>query len=249
MPNLRRIPFQRPDRKMALWLPALLVIIVTSLSLTALGPRPAAPSGRRSWMTAILIFGSLAIATSVWLGRRAADEALALAGTSAAPQGATAGANVPSVASLTFRIKVLEDRVKELEAGRQARSIPQKTADDLTSYLKPFGSRRVIVSCIPDDTEAYLFANQLVNILKAADWDARGPQTTKIFGDVRSPGLNVYVNGDNSSDTVKVLLAGFAKFNIPYQPRITPTVAIPDTETVELFIGTNQSQRANAGAD
>jgi hypothetical protein len=57
------------------------------------------------------------------------------------------------------------------------------------------------------------------------------------------------VNGDNSSDTVKVLLAGFAKFNIPYQPRITPTGAIPDTETVELFIGTNQSQRANAGAD
>jgi hypothetical protein len=44
-------------------------------------------------------------------------------------------------------------------------------------------------------------------------------------------------------------LGGFAKFNIPYQSRVTPSGAIPDTETVELFIGTRQSQRVNAGAD
>jgi hypothetical protein len=50
-------------------------------------------------------------------------------------------------------------------------------------------------------------------------------------------------------DTVKILLDGFAKFNIPYQSRVTPSGAIPDSETVELFIGTQQSQRLNAGAD
>ena len=71
--------------------------------------------------------------------------------------------------------------------------------------------------------EAYQYANQLVNILKAANWEAQGPQVTKIFGDVRAPGVNVYVNGDNSSDTAKILLDGFAKFNIPYQSRVTPS--------------------------
>jgi hypothetical protein len=46
-----------------------------------------------------------------------------------------------------------------------------------------------------------------------------------------------------------MLLDGFAKFNIPYQSRVKPSGAIPDSETVELFIGTQQSRRVNAGAD
>ena len=57
------------------------------------------------------------------------------------------------------------------------------------------------------------------------------------------------MNGDNSSDTAKILLGGFAKFNIPYQSRVTPSGTIPDTETVELFIGTQQGQRVNASGD
>ena len=231
------------------WLPPLLVIIVTALALTAAESPPAAPGGRRLWMAGILVFGCLAIAATVWLGRREGEEALALAGTSAAPQVSHAAPDAPSVTSLTFRIKVLEDRVKELEAGRHVRSISQKSADDLASYLKQFGSRRVIVSCIPDDIEAYQYANQLINILRSANWDVQGPQVTKIFGEVRAPGINFYVNGDNSSDAVKLLLDGFAKFNIPYQSRVTPSGAIPDTETVELFIGTQQLPRLNANAD
>jgi hypothetical protein len=234
---------------MPLWLPPLSVIVVTALALTAAESPSATPSGRRLWMAGILVFGVLAIAATAWLGRREGEEALALAGTSAAPQGSPAAPNGPSVTSLTFRIRVLEDRVKELEAGKHARSISQKSADDLASYLKQFGSRRAIVSCIPDDIEAYQYANQLVNILRAANWEVQGPQVTKIFGDVRAPGVNLYVNGDNSSDTVRILLDGFAKFNIPYQSRVTPSGAIPDTETVELFIGTRQPQRANANAD
>jgi hypothetical protein len=200
-------------------------------------------------MASILVFGCLAITATVWLERWRAEEASALAGTSAVPQVPPAGLNGPSTADLTRRIKALEDHVKELETGRGTRSIPQTAADDLASYLKQFGSRRVIVSCIPDDMEAYQYANQLVNILRAANWEVQGPQVTKIFGEVRAPGINLYVNGDNSSDTVKILLDGFAKFNIPYQSRVTPSGAIPDTDTVELFIGTQQSQRLNAGAD
>jgi hypothetical protein len=233
---------------MRLWLPTLLVIILTALALTSAGSRPAATSsGRRSWMAGFFVFGCLAIAATVWLGQREEEEISALAGTSSGPPGPPGEHGRAS--RLIFRIKVLEDHIKELEAGRQTRSIPQKSADDLAAYLKQFGSRRVIVSCIPNDLEAFDYANQLVNVLKAADWEARGPQITKIFGDVRSPGINVYVNGDDSSDTVKVLLDGFAKFNIAYQSRVTPSGAIPDANTVELFIGPKQSPRTNAGAD
>jgi uncharacterized small protein (DUF1192 family) len=200
-------------------------------------------------MASILLFGYLAITATIWLGRREAPETSALAGTSMAPQAPPAAFDMPSTSELTRRIKALEEHVKELEAGRRARSIPQTAADDLASYLKQFGSRPVIVSCIPDDTEAYQYANHLVNVLKAANWEAQGPQVTRIFGDVRSPGINVYVNGDGHSDTAKILLDGFAKFNIPYQSRVTPSGAVPDTETVELFIGTQRSQRLNAGAE
>jgi hypothetical protein len=200
-------------------------------------------------MGSILVFGCPAIAATVWLGLSRAEETLALAGTSVVPHVPPAVLNGPSTADLTRRIKALEDHVKELEAGRRARSIPQTAADDLASYLKQFGSRRVIVSCIPDDTEAYQYANQLVNILRAANWQVQGPQVTKIFGDVRGSRINLYVNGDNSSDTIKILLDGFPKFNIAYQSRVTPSGAIPDTDTVELFIGSQQSQRQNAGAD
>ena len=200
-------------------------------------------------MASILVFGCLAIAATVWLGLSRAEEISPLGGTSALPQVPPAVLNGPSTADLNGRIKALEDHVKELKAGRRARSISQTAADDLASYLKQFGSRRVIVSCIPDDVEAYQYANQLVNILRAANWEAQGPQVTKTFGAVRAPGINLYVNGDNSSDTAKILLEGFAKFNIPYQSRVTPSGAIPDTETVELFIGSQQSQRINAGAD
>jgi hypothetical protein len=107
--------------------------------------------------------------------------------------------------------------------------------------LRGFGTRRVIVSCVPDDLEAYGYANQLVTIFKAADWDAAGPQRTKIFGDVRSPAINLFVNNEDHSDTARILLNAFAKFNIPYQSGVTPSAAIPDTETVELFVGSMQS--------
>src|SRR4029077_20601926 len=98
-----------------------------ALGLTATGT-PSALRGRRLWMAAILISGCCAVTASVWLARRGAEETSAIAGTSAAPKAPTVQ---PSVAGLTFRIKVLEDRVKELEAGGQARSIPQQTADGL----------------------------------------------------------------------------------------------------------------------
>lgn len=231
------------------WLPIVSVILVTAVALTAVGAPHAATNASRFWMAAILLCGLLAIAGSVWQGRRAAEETTALVGTSASPQGSRSERYAPAVADLTRQVKSLEDRVRELEARRQVRTITQEAADTLASYLRQFGSRHVIVSCIPQDSEAYQYANRLVNILRAANWQAHGPELTRIFGDIRAPGINIYVNRDDRSDTAKVLLDGFTKSNIPYQSRVTPSQAIPDAETVELFVGASRSEPANAGPD
>ncbi len=234
---------------MSRWLTTLLVIVVTAVALSGAGSPPVAVRGKRLWMASILAFGCLAIAGTVWQGQKERDEITVLAGTTMSPLLGQGERNWRTASDRARQVKALEGRIKELEAVSQARTITPNIADDLAAYLKQFGSRRVLVSCIPDDGEAYQYANQLVNILKAANWDAQGPQVTKIFGDVRARGINVYVSGDDHSDTVKMIFDGFAKFNIAYQSRVTPSGAIPDSETVELFIGKQHSADINAGAD
>ena len=231
------------------WLPTLLVIVASAVALTAASSPPASATGRRLWVASILVFGCLAIAGTVWQGRKEPGETVALTGSSTLPQRSQAEPDGRALPDLRDQVKTLRERVRELEKGWQFRAIPQETADKFTDYLKQFSSRRVVVSCITNDLEAYQYANQVVNLLKAANWDAQGPEATKIFGDVQSPGINVYVNADDHSDTAKILLDGFAKFNIPYQPRVTPSHAIPDSETVELFIGAKRSERVDASAD
>jgi hypothetical protein len=227
---------------MSAWLPTLLVILLTSLALTAASSSSLAASmGRRLSMAGIFLIGSLAIASTVWEAGKLVDGSMRLAGAIADPQPMKTPSARPAATDLTKRIKSLEDRVRELESDRHARNIPLDVADKLAAYLQQFGSRRVIVSCIPDDIEAYQYANQIVNILKEANWDAQGPELTRVFGDFRTPKINIFVNAADHSDTAKLLLDGLGKFNIPYQSGVTPRQAIPDIETVELFIGTKQS--------
>ncbi|MBO0738599.1 MAG: hypothetical protein J2P48_18840 [Alphaproteobacteria bacterium] len=221
------------------WLPALLVIIVTALALTEAGSSPAPSTRRRLWAASIFLFGTLAIVGTVWQGRNILNDHPS-GDIMAAPEAPGNAPEGTAARDFTGRIKALEDRIKELKAARQARVIPPDTAEKLAAHLRQFGNRHVIVSCIPDDIEAYQYANQIVNILKEASWNAQGPEQTKIFGDLRGPGINVYTNTADHSDTVRILLDSFAKFNIPYQTRVTPSQGVPDTETVELFIGTQQ---------
>jgi len=224
------------------WLPTLSVIFLTSVALTWASSPPVTEMGRRLWMVCLLAVGLLAIAGSVWQERSVVDEAMAVSGT-------TTSLASQTVSELTKQVEALEDRVRLLEKHKQVRIITHEAAGNFTAYLKQFGGRRVVVSCIPDDIEAYQYANQLVNILRAGNWDAHGPEVTKIFGEVRAPGINVYVSPDDHSDTAKILFDGFAKFNIPSQARVTPSHAIPDIETVELFVGQRQSDTGSAGGD
>lgn len=230
---------------MSPWLPTLSVIFLTAIALSWASSPPITAIGRRLWIAGLLVVGSISIAGSVWQARPAIDEALAVAGTTTLPQASHRESK--DAGELTKEVEALRERIRRLETQKEARVIPHDAAEHLAEYLKQFGSRHVVVSCIPDNIEAYRYANQLVNVLRAAEWNAHGPEVTNIFGDVRAPGVNIYVNPDDHSDTVKLLLDGFAKFNIPYQSKVTPAQAIPDTETVELFVGQQWSEKVSTG--
>jgi hypothetical protein len=225
-------------------LPTVFVIILTAVALTMAGAPLATPAVKRAWWATILLVGSFALAGSVWQGQKVVEETLRVA---------VAAANDDAVEAARSRpgqpIETLEKPNRGPEREGRGRSVSADTAVKFAEYLRWFGTHRVVVSCAPDDLEAYDYANQLVNILRAANWDAEGPEVTEIFGDLRAVGINLYVNADNHSDTVKVLLDAFAKFNIPYQSKVTPSQAIPDTETVELFVAAMPSAADRAGSN
>lgn len=139
-------------------------------------------------------------------------------------------------AALAAESDSLAARIKAFQAGMQPRRIDDDTAAAMVAYLKPLAHGRVVVSCIPQDDEAYLYANRIATILREAGWDASGPELTTLFGTTPALGASLYVRGGEPPDSAKVLTDAFTKFNIPYKGQITPSDAIPDTETIELFV-------------
>jgi hypothetical protein len=228
------------------WLSAASVLALGAVAVAlALNARPVTPIRRRLRLAGTVLVGALAVAGSAW-------QAIAI-GTRAPPPGAArhdqqGGSPTPD---LRERIKSLERQIDLLRHSTTMRSITPDTANNLSDYLKQFGSHRVVVSCTPNDVEAYNYATQLANVLKAAKWDASGPEVTTIFGDVQAMAINVY--GDaapGGGGALEILLAAFAKFNIPYQQRVAPSRVPPDA-AIELFVGAQPVRRAattNAGA-
>ena len=208
---------------LAPWLPVILVLILSAVAV-ALAGTASRPVVRQLGMSTIVLLGGLAVAATVWQARNAANQI---------------NANLAA----TEQVNALEDQLTKLKERIRRRTISTDTATKLADYLRPFGVHKVVVSCLPNDIEAYHYATEILNVLKSANWDARGPETTTIFGDIKSMSINVYDSGStNGSDTTKILLAGLAKSGIPYQSRVPPSEALPEGETVELFIGAKPSQ-------
>ena len=208
---------------LAPWLPVILVLILSAVAV-ALAGTASRPVVRQLGMSTIVLLGGLAVAATVWQARNAANQI---------------NANLAA----TEQVNALEDQLTKLKERIRRRTISTDTATKLADYLRPFGVHKVVVSCLPNDIEAYHYATEILNVLKSANWDARGPETTTIFGDIKSMSINVYDSGTkNGSDTMKILLAGLAKSGIPYQSRVPPSEALPEGETVELFIGEKPSQ-------
>jgi hypothetical protein len=220
-------------RSLLPWLPALLIVALGILALAAAAGR--SPATKRLWLAAIAIAGMVALAATLWQGWAAGEQIARLKRNDRS-------------AELAAQVKSLEDEIAKLKETTRARSLGAETAANLAGYLRSFGSRKVVVSCAPNNFEAYRYATQIANALKAANWDARGPERTTIFGDIRAMGINVYDNGERGSDTAQILLAGLAKFGIPYQSRVPPSEAVA-SGTVELFIGAKPGQPAVAAVE
>jgi hypothetical protein len=239
------------------WLPIVAVLAMTVLGLLAATRRPPGLA-RRGWVLGILIIGIASIALTAWqesashaaLGREAARLAeignrLDQLGKSL-PQ--TPGGNTDGNPTVTFdtvsdairslnaRIEDLQEQIRAARETYQRRHIEPETASQLAAYLRRLGSYRAVVSTIPGNAEAFTYANQLVNILREAGWDALGPETTTIFGTPSYPGVTLFAPSGGDPKAVSGLIEAFTRFNIPYRSGIPPREAIADPGTVSLFV-------------
>src|SRR5271166_2392309 len=181
------------------WLPALMIVALCALAFAVAAMPATKPRTRRVRIAAIAALGSAALATSVWQASAASDEIAHLK-------------QNDQTQKLALEVKSLAEELAKLKESARARSLDDQTATKLADYLRPYGSRKIVVSCVPNDVEAYHYATELANALKGASWDALGPQTTMIFGNIRAMGINVYDTGSAGPDTAKILVDAFAKF-------------------------------------
>ncbi|MBV8119359.1 MAG: hypothetical protein JO081_05400 [Alphaproteobacteria bacterium] len=210
-----------PGSEMPLpWLPALLIAALSAGALLAAAPATANAS-RRLRLAVIAILGVSALAAEVWQALTVRQEIAHLERNDRA--------KAQQIAALHQELASFKERMR-------GRALSAETAAELAAYLQSFGSRTVVVSCIPNDVEAYEYATSIADALRSAKWDARGPETTTIFGIIQAVGINVFNSGAPGSDTTKILTDALAKFGIPYQTRVPPSEALA-SGTVELFIG------------
>jgi len=236
------------------WLPTIAVTAMALLAFVEAQALAWAAPPRPGWRIRVLLCGAIAIAATVWQQRATrtelADSAdqlhelssqlaeigrLLPAGPDAAPAD-TFDTVAAAIVSLGARVKDLDSQIAALKEKYQSRTIEAETADRMAEFLRPLARTRVVISCVPSDVEAYNYANQLANVLRAAGWQALGPETTTIFGEAPGMGVNLFVRAGAAPDAAKSLIDAFARFNIPYQSRIAPTDAIPDPVTIELFV-------------
>jgi hypothetical protein len=241
------------------WLPTAAVAGLAALAVVALVRQPWRPT-KKYWIAALLLCGVLAIGANFWQHhntRVALDQETARLREVAArldeldrlletgpgtnpgqTPGQTFDTAAAAIVSLNAKIKDLESQIHALQEKSRTREIDGDAAAKMAEYLRQFGGHRVVVSCMPDDVEAYHYANQIANVLRAAGWEALGPETTTIFGEAPAMGVTLYVrSGAAAPDAARLLLDAFARFNIPYQSGIASNDAIPDPATVELFVG------------
>jgi hypothetical protein len=213
----------------------------------------AALAARRNWLIPVMAVGALALIGTVWqqAASHSAFTSLATQLSDLSSRLETIGKLLPNgtnttpkdtdtvaagIVALSQKIKNLDDQVSVLQQKYKARTIDDAVASLLADYLRGLGTARVVVSCVPDDVEAYGYANRIAEVLRSAGWDALGPETTKVNGDASAMGIQLYVRGEPGQQIAKVLIEAFRKYNIPYQAQISSGETIPDNATVELFI-------------
>jgi hypothetical protein len=236
------------------WVPSAAALVMTVLALLAALAQPTGPA-RTGWILTVLVCGTLAVAASAW---QQADNRTALAreterlrelwarldelgralpagpGSTPAETFDTIGA---AIRSLNTRVEQLDDQLRLKDQEVRARKIDPQTAAQVAQHLRQYGRQRVVISCVPDDVESFAYANQIAAMLREAGWDALGPERTTIFGEAPSMAVRLFVRNTSAPpEAARVLVDAFARYNIPYQSGITPSDAIPDPATLELFV-------------
>lgn len=181
--------------------PAVPVAIVFAIALIEAAVLPRRLWAKGAWIVAVVACGVLASAdlrleqlrshTATLTASQAVtdDEIAALRGLwgqwdavsrTLPPAGETPAASFDTAEdaflALSFQVTQIHQQIAALRQQSKGRSIDDETATKLADYLRQFGSFPVVVSCVPEDVEAYAYANQLGNILRAAGWDAHGPE-------------------------------------------------------------------------
>lgn len=238
------------------WLPIAAVALMAVVGLLAARARPRKPA-RRGWVAGVLLLGVAAVASTAW--QQAATRATLRQQIARLedfesrlgelgrllPQGPSPSASPvetfdsvgAAIRSLNARIADLEEQVRAAQEKYGTRSIDPETAAKLAEHLRRFGRHRAVVSTVPDDVEAFTYANQIANILREAGWEALGPETTLMFGTPPSTGITLFARYSVAPpEALRVLTDAFTRFNIPYRSGVTPSEAIPDPATVELFV-------------
>lgn len=239
------------------WGPAIPVAIVFAIAVVEAVVLPRRVWAKGAWIAAVLACGALAGADlrlqwqrNQTAGQTAADnEIAALHGLwgqwdavsrTLPPAKEEPPASFDTIedalVSLSFQVAKIDRQIIALREQSKGRSVDTETAAKLTEYLRQFGSFPVVVSCVPDDVEAYGYANQLANILRAAGWDAHGPEISAVRPGAAAMGVSVFVRDPHAPGAAKTLLDAFIRFNIPFQSGIAASEAILDTATVELFV-------------
>lgn len=224
------------------------------LALLAAMAQPRRPA-KSAWIVAVLICGTAAVGLSAWqqaqnravldgetaqlhsLWERLDELGRSLPAGSAETPAETLDAAAAAIRLLSARVADLGRQLRDVEEKSRTRQIDPETAANVARHLRQFGRHRVVVSCVPDDVEAFAYATQFANMLREAGWEALGPERTTIFGEGPAMAVKLFVrDGAAPPQAVTLLIDAFSRFNIPFQSGIAPTEAIPDAETVELFV-------------
>jgi len=227
------------------WVPT---VAVAALAATALF------AARRSWIIPVIAVGAVAVIGTVWqqTSSRSAFTSVAaqlrdLSGrldtiSRLLPSGSGGNSQDASetvaagIVALGDKVKNLEDQISALQQKYKTRTIDEATAAKFADYLRSLGTARVVVSCAPNNVEAFDYANRIAEVLRSAGWDAHGPEPTTVNGDAPAMSIQLYVRGDPGQQIAKALIDAFRKYNIPYQAQVSSGETIPDNGTVELFV-------------
>jgi hypothetical protein len=227
---------------------AVAVLVLLALAQTLFPPWTAA--GKRLWLAAIVLCGSLALGATI-VDRMQAREVsgpmrelwprLAESAGWSGPQ--RPAERAPILRHAIARLNALREegetlrlKLAALEEKTRVRTIDRARAAKLEAYLARSAGHPVVVTALSRDVEAYQYANQIAHILEKAGWKAEGPEATTVFGSAPAMGINLYPPEKGDAEAAKILASAFAEFNIPYKSRVMPAGIVPQPQVVQLFI-------------